>query len=514
MKNLFLFTLLSILFSTQLFSQDLQVQTYNPPLPYSGSTDWGTDYVVSNSEPLGAPTGVYRQSNSTIYVAVPDTAILSDKSIVVLTSTDNGATWAISASVSPANHVPKTKMLKTTTDEVYCFFLLGTTVYCWNVITSTINPYTAFTDVYDFDAATSSTGSLYLIIDLISNNQVRFAGTTDGGASWVGAVFLSSAAARPRLSMSGTGDTLLINYYGPIAGLSDTTTAAIRNVRYRETSPGLLTVSGATPTFTTIVPAGTRKPEFQGVLNGGVAWVFYTTESGGNTDLNCMIGIDNGSSYGAPFTIGAMPDRNEHWFDAKHNKSGDGGVDLVYYSDTIPVVPPTNESRKLLYTSATVTAPNTFTTPEQFSEHPPVVSDRGYYPSIIPYHDAIGDVGVIWVGLDGTDRKLYFDRLHKLVNISNEIETPEGFYLKQNFPNPFNPSTKIEFAIPKSEYVTLKIFDVLGKEITTLINGEMNSGIYEIEFNATGINGLSSGVYFYQLKTGSFLETRSMMLLK
>lgn len=514
MKNLFFFSLLSIIFSTQLFSQELQVQNYNPPIPYTGTTDWGTDYTVSNSEPLGAPTGVYRQSNSTIYVAVPDTSILSDKSIVVLTSSDNGATWAIFASVSPANIVPKTKMLKTTTDEVYCFFLLNATVYCWNVITGTINPYSTYTNVYDFDAATSSTGSLYLIIDLITNNEVRFVGTTTGGASWVGAVFLTSAGARPRIYMSGTGDTLLINYYGPIAGLTDTTTAAIRNVRYRETSPGSLTISGGVPTFTTIVPAGTRKPEFQGVLNGGVAWVFYTSESGGNTDLNCMIGTNNGSSYGAPFTIGAMPERNEYWFDAKHNMAGSGGVDLIYYSDTIPSVPPTNQSSKLLYTSATVTAPGVFAVSEQFSEHPPVTSVRGYLPSIIPYHDAIGDLGAIWVGLDGPDRKLFFDRLHKLVNISNEYELPAGFYLKQNFPNPFNPVTKIEFAIPKNDFVTLKVYNVLGKEISTLVNEELNSGVYEIEFNANMLNGLSSGVYFYRIKTSSYIETKSMMLLK
>lgn len=92
-----------------------------------------------------------------------------------------------------------------------------------------------------------------------------------------------------------------------------------------------------------------------------------------------------------------------------------------------------------------------------------------------------------------------------------EIGIPNNFVLEQNFPNPFNPSTMIKYSLPINSYVILKIYDVLGNEIATLVNEEKPAGNYEIDFNASK---LSSGVYFYTLKVGSFVETKKMILLQ
>ncbi|MDX1699814.1 MAG: T9SS type A sorting domain-containing protein, partial [Melioribacteraceae bacterium] len=85
------------------------------------------------------------------------------------------------------------------------------------------------------------------------------------------------------------------------------------------------------------------------------------------------------------------------------------------------------------------------------------------------------------------------------------------FSLKQNYPNPFNPTTQISFSIPSTDVVTLKIYDVLGQEVKTLLNEEMSAGTYEFTFNASN---LSSGLYFYTLKSGDYVSTLKMMLLK
>ncbi|HPN37313.1 MAG TPA: choice-of-anchor J domain-containing protein [Melioribacteraceae bacterium] len=88
---------------------------------------------------------------------------------------------------------------------------------------------------------------------------------------------------------------------------------------------------------------------------------------------------------------------------------------------------------------------------------------------------------------------------------------PNYCTLNQNFPNPFNPTTNISFSIPKLCYVTFKVFDILGKEVITLINEELNAGNYTKTFDATN---LGSGVYFYKLQAGNFSETKKMILMR
>jgi len=86
-----------------------------------------------------------------------------------------------------------------------------------------------------------------------------------------------------------------------------------------------------------------------------------------------------------------------------------------------------------------------------------------------------------------------------------------SYQLNQNYPNPFNPSTKISWQSPIGSWQTLKVYDVLGNEVATLVNEYKPAGSYEIEFDASG---LTSGIYFYQLKVGSFVETKKMILLR
>ena len=90
-------------------------------------------------------------------------------------------------------------------------------------------------------------------------------------------------------------------------------------------------------------------------------------------------------------------------------------------------------------------------------------------------------------------------------------EIPNTYSLKQNYPNPFNPVTKISFDIPKKSFVSLKVYDILGKEITTLVGEEKSAGRYILDFNASN---LSSGVYFYKLESNDFVETKRMIVLK
>ncbi len=98
---------------------------------------------------------------------------------------------------------------------------------------------------------------------------------------------------------------------------------------------------------------------------------------------------------------------------------------------------------------------------------------------------------------------------------------PDKFSLSQNYPNPFNPSTKINYSVPHNSFVKIKLYDILGNEIATLVDEEKSAGVYEVEFSAIGgsVSGgdaysLSSGIYFYKLTSGNFAKTKKMILLK
>ena len=93
----------------------------------------------------------------------------------------------------------------------------------------------------------------------------------------------------------------------------------------------------------------------------------------------------------------------------------------------------------------------------------------------------------------------------------DEYEYPVSFSLGQNYPNPFNPVSRISYSLPYPSLVKLKVFDLLGNEIATLVNEEQSAGKYEIEFNGSN---LASGIYFYRIIAGDYTAVKKMLLLK
>ncbi|MFZ1291885.1 MAG: alpha-amylase family glycosyl hydrolase [Melioribacteraceae bacterium] len=121
--------------------------------------------------------------------------------------------------------------------------------------------------------------------------------------------------------------------------------------------------------------------------------------------------------------------------------------------------------------------------------------------------------GSVFIDLNSFEAKVFYlgeEPVSVESNQTNDFLIDE-FKLFQNYPNPFNPTTKISFQLPKPSIVTLKIYDVLGREIETLLNKEMKKGKFDINFNASN---LSSGVYFYRLQFGNLIETKKLLLIK
>ena len=98
-----------------------------------------------------------------------------------------------------------------------------------------------------------------------------------------------------------------------------------------------------------------------------------------------------------------------------------------------------------------------------------------------------------------------------LTGVSENQNHPLEYKLYSNYPNPFNPSTTIRYSIPEASFTSIKIYDVIGNEVSSLVNENKPAGLYDVQFNASD---LSSGIYFYTIQAGSFKETKKMILLK
>jgi hypothetical protein len=98
-----------------------------------------------------------------------------------------------------------------------------------------------------------------------------------------------------------------------------------------------------------------------------------------------------------------------------------------------------------------------------------------------------------------------------VTDIIDGVNSPTYFKLFQNYPNPFNPTTSIQYAVESKEFVSLKVFDVLGREVATLVNEEKQPGVYEVEFDGSK---LASGIYFYKLQSERYSSTKKMIYLK
>ena len=123
-------------------------------------------------------------------------------------------------------------------------------------------------------------------------------------------------------------------------------------------------------------------------------------------------------------------------------------------------------------------------------------------------------LGTVAIALDSIQQILFQSSITAVTNQSSRL--PEQFAVSQNYPNPFNPSTIINYALPKSSLVTIKIYNMIGQEAKTLVNGELEAGNYTAQWNGDDNFGrtVASGVYIYRVVAGQYVKSLKMMFLK
>jgi photosystem II stability/assembly factor-like uncharacterized protein len=314
-----------------------------------------------------------------------------------------------------------------------------------------------------------------------------FLKTTNGGLNWISLGVVN---------MTSTNDIDFIdNNTGYVCGadgdVSRTTNGGVNWTKFDITTNDLFEIKA--------IDANT-------VITGGVGGITYKTTNGGTNWVSQITGTNNfisgivfaDASNGYFTTLGLSEDVRRttngglNWaaVTSPGNTSGLNGLALVN-APTVYGIGPAGKIRRTT---------NSGTSWETQPSGDTTTFLRGIFM-------VDGNIGYV-VGNGGKILKTLNGGIG-IQQISTHV--PDGFSLKQNYPNPFNPVTNIEFLIPKAGLVKLSIFDISGKEIAVLVNGNLSIGTFRADFDAAEY---SSGVYFYKLSSGSFTQTKKMILVK
>jgi hypothetical protein len=238
--------------------------------------------------------------------------------------------------------------------------------------------------------------------------------------------------------------------------------------------------------------------------------------AGNDPDIVLFRSTDNGNSWSQGIRVNQDQLNNGRYqfFPAIHIDP-QGGINIIYLDDRNT----TTDSTGIFLSRSTDGGDNW--TDYEISDHnfrPTAVSGIGA-GNISDHIDITYTNGKLWpVWMDnstGVYQVWTAPITLPLVNVEDEVTSVQNFLLHQNYPNPFNPSTNISWKTSSSGWTTLKVYDILGNEVATLVNDYLPGGDHEIIFNLSDMNlNLSSGVYFYRLIAGDFAETKRMVLLK
>jgi len=254
-----------------------------------------------------------------------------------------------------------------------------------------------------------------------------------------------------------------------------------------------------------------------GIRNG---WMYIVTgeknlsPAGTDPDVVFHRSTDGGSTWSAGVRVNQDPINNGkvQYFPAI-NADDNGGLNVIYY-----------DNRNISSDSMDVYLSRSTNGGDSWTDYR--INDHRFVPKTVTGAVSSGNQGDN-IGITSVGNKLWpvwmddhtgnYQIWTAAVDVNSIgvtqiiTEVPEGFFLTQNYPNPFNPTTNLEFGISKLGFVSLKVYDLLGKEVTTLVNEIKPAGLYEVEFDGSI---LPSGIYYYKLEAGSFSETKKMLLIK
>jgi hypothetical protein len=252
-----------------------------------------------------------------------------------------------------------------------------------------------------------------------------------------------------------------------------------------------------------------------GIRNG---WIYIVTTqknltpAGSDPDIILNRSTDGGQTWSSGTRVNLDPLNNGaiQYFPAIHVDKF-GGVNILFYDDRNT----TSDSTAVFLNRSDDGGDNWREfeiSDHNFKPVPLAGLPVGYQGDNISITSANGKLWPVWMDNSTGIYQIWTVPIEiSSVDVEDDFQLPNVYYLEQNYPNPFNPTTKIKFRIADYGYVSLKVYDILGNEVSTILAGEKAAGEYNLDFDATG---LKSGIYFYQLKTEVYIETKKMILLR
>ncbi|HZW38954.1 MAG TPA: YCF48-related protein [Ignavibacteriaceae bacterium] len=516
----------------------------------------------------GQLNDVWKDPNSNKIIAVGAPAITGSVFDQIMISTDNGVTWSFATTtkvgnkaiyVDPVEDIPEVKGEDIKTPNSYSTFkticMLNSNVgfiggsrgaiykttnggSTWDsLITSIPN----IADIYKIDFLNDNFGMAFSNAADTTNGTVFR--TTDGGVTWTLHKIPTTSTSNSRLY---SGDIVDQNYawtttYQPrpvkttdggltwtVQTTSDGYGGFLYDIQMFDTLNGVMCGGSGRFYKTTdggalwqVIPTGTTSITFnalsfidvnKGMVVGSNGVIFQTSDGGTTWDISTTGGP---SIYGlylsAPSTIDSVTaylvGLNTSIFSMK---SGIVPVELASFTSSV-----NGNTVTLNWSTATETNNFGFDVERKvngtwnkigFVNGSGTTTERKSYSFTETLNSGKYNYRLKQIDHDGS---------YKYYNLPEVIEIglPVQYKLSQNYPNPFNPSTIINYSLPSSGNVSIKVYNIIGKEVATIVNGYQEAGNYIRQFNASE-NGLSSGVYFYTIKSGSFTDTKKMVILK
>ncbi|MFA7418565.1 MAG: T9SS type A sorting domain-containing protein [Melioribacteraceae bacterium] len=493
-----IFLFLTFLITTTIYCQS--------PVSKTGSLLWGDDIVVDDYTNTGKFDCIQAYDGK-LYIAIIDNTT-TWTTITYLVSSDRGATWVPLPFVQEDREIIKNVKLVSTHNAIFSFYQTADTLKIFNITQTYSNNYFRFPySLMTWDVEYCSYNqNFYLLYDrgtLSEYLHMQIISPTNDMIKLGHSYNIMEWGNNPQISIYQNKIAMCF-YVGRSEPISN------REVHY---SLGTVNTEGG---FTNslpqeIIPNAPIKSEIDIAIIQSKVYLLFVEHTGASLDIRGVVSLDDGKNFSPVFDVSSELSKNEQWIDL----SNEGEFNLAYFEEEIQPGEPTNETNKIVFKfDQDISGTSQFSIPTYASSHPPVWAMHEPKPRLVPIiTQGSYDCGIVWAGKSSSEYKIYLNRFLDLTDVQKSASLPTIPNLSQNYPNPFNPTTTINYQLATAEYITLKVYDVLGREVAVLVNDFQNRGLYSIKMNSKYYN-LGSGMYFYQIKAGAYSDTKKMLLLK